>query len=76
MTPTTTLATIAYHDFQSTPPTATKIASDTRLASTHGRDPRTVEVLVWLTKRLDWEDHLHHLNQAQAEDRDADTARG
>jgi hypothetical protein len=71
MTPSTTITTIALHDFKSTPTTtATENAAGTPLA--HGRNPRTVAVLAWLTERLDWEDRLDHLNEQNAEDRDAD----
>jgi hypothetical protein len=66
MTPTTIIATIAYQDFTSTPTTAAGVASSTPVgaAAEHVRHARSAEVFAWLTQRLDWEDQLDRLRNA------------
>jgi len=77
MTPTTTITAIAYGDFKSTPTTTTEVVSGAPLAKTaHVPSPLTAEVLAWLTRRLDWEDHLNRLHERQADNHKADFERG
>jgi hypothetical protein len=61
MSPTRTTANRYY---KSTPTTNEPLTSP-------APHPRTVEVLAWLTERLDWEDHLELLHGQYAKDHNA-----
>lgn len=69
MIPTTTITTITYHEFKSTPQTTVEIAPSRPLPepATFMRDLRRAEVIGWLTQQLDWEDHLDRLRDKRTE---------
>ena len=71
MTPTTIITTIAYQCASMATTAAEISATRPPAQEAHVRNPRTAEVLGWLTRRLDWEERLDRLRDRRTEDRHA-----